>query len=203
MGGPRRRCAPTGWTCCGGGGSSTRSESAGTARRGMEARDFSCWIRLTVKQRRQTSRPRAAQWSQRGAGPPNPVTGKPGAGDGYAPASIAHSETVLRRFYDFHRDAGSRPILNPFPLDMARRSGRANAHHNPMEAVAARAGRAVPADGAAADPAGDSRRAVQRAVRGAAVEPGPGAGGVLDLHRGPGVGAAGGAPLRRATRASS
>jgi len=29
------------------------------------------------------------------------VTGKPGAGDGYAPASIAHSETVLRRFYDF------------------------------------------------------------------------------------------------------
>jgi integrase len=98
-----------------------------------EARDFSCWIGLTVKQRLQTSRPRAAQWSSGVLGPPNPVTGKPGTGDGYAPASIAHSETVLRRFYDFHRDAGSGPIVNPFPLDMGRRSGRANAHHNPMQ----------------------------------------------------------------------
>jgi site-specific recombinase XerD len=98
-----------------------------------EARDFSCWIGLTVKQRLQTSRPRAARWSSGVLGTPNPVTGKPGTGDGYAPASIAHSETVLRRFYDFHRDAGSGPIVNPFPLDMGRRSGRANAHHNPMQ----------------------------------------------------------------------
>jgi hypothetical protein len=30
-----------------------------------EARDFSCWIQLTVKQRLQTSRPRAARWSSR------------------------------------------------------------------------------------------------------------------------------------------
>jgi site-specific recombinase XerD len=97
-----------------------------------EARDFSCWLGLTVKQRLQSSRPRA-RGSSGVLGPPNPVTGKPGAGDGYAPASIAHSETVLRRFYDFHRDAGSGPIVNPFPLDMARRSGRANAHHNPMQ----------------------------------------------------------------------
>jgi site-specific recombinase XerD len=67
----------------------------------VEARDFSCWIGLTVKQRLQTSRPRAARWSSGVLGAPNPVTGKPGAGDGYAPASIAHSETVLRRFYDF------------------------------------------------------------------------------------------------------
>lgn len=66
-----------------------------------EARDFSCWIGLTVKQRLQTSRPRAAQWSSGGLGAPNPVTGKPGSGDGYTRASIAHSETVLRRFYDF------------------------------------------------------------------------------------------------------
>jgi site-specific recombinase XerD len=44
-----------------------------------------------------------------------------------------HSETVLRGFYDFHRDAGSGPVLNPFPLDRSRRSGRAHAHHNPME----------------------------------------------------------------------
>ncbi|MDP4511399.1 tyrosine-type recombinase/integrase [Nonomuraea turcica] len=45
----------------------------------------------------------------------------------------AHSETVLRRFYDLHRDTGSGPIVNPFPLDWSRRGNRANAHHNPME----------------------------------------------------------------------
>jgi hypothetical protein len=99
----------------------------------VEARDFSCWIGLTVKQRLQTSRPRAARWSSGVLGAPNPVTGKPGAGDGYAPASIAHSETVLRRFYDLHRDGGSGPIVNPFPLDLGRRSRRAHAHHNPMQ----------------------------------------------------------------------
>jgi site-specific recombinase XerC len=99
----------------------------------VEARDFSCWIGLTVKQRLQTSRPRAARWSSGVLGPPNAVTGKPGAGEGYAPASIAHSETVLRRFYDLHRDAGSGPIVNPFPLDLSRRARRAHAHHNPMQ----------------------------------------------------------------------
>jgi integrase len=99
----------------------------------VEARDFSCWIGLTVKQRLQTTRPRAARWSSGVLGAPNPVTGKPGAGDGYAPASIAHSETVLRRFYDFCRDGGSGPIVNPFPLDLGRRSRRAHAHHNPMQ----------------------------------------------------------------------
>jgi site-specific recombinase XerD len=40
---------------------------------------------------------------------------------------------VLRSFYDFHRDTGTGPILNPFPLDGSRRGKRANAHHNPME----------------------------------------------------------------------
>ena len=45
----------------------------------------------------------------------------------------AHSETVLRSFYDYHLDAGTGPIVNPFPMDRARRGGRAHAHHNPME----------------------------------------------------------------------
>jgi site-specific recombinase XerD len=45
----------------------------------------------------------------------------------------AHSETVLRGFYEFHRDEGSGPVINPFPLDRSRRGGRAHAHHNPME----------------------------------------------------------------------
>ena len=98
-----------------------------------EARDFSCWIQLTAKQRLQTSRPRAARLSSRSAGAPNPVTGKPASGDGYAPSTVAHSETVLRRFYDFHRDCGTGPVLNPFPLDASRRRGRPHAHHNPMD----------------------------------------------------------------------
>lgn len=54
-------------------------------------------------------------------------------GRGYSVSSRLHSETVLRGFYDFHRDVGSGLLLNPFPLARARRTGRANAHHNPME----------------------------------------------------------------------
>jgi site-specific recombinase XerD len=51
----------------------------------------------------------------------------------YLPAVRAHCETVLRSFYDFHRDTGTGPVLNPFPLDRSRRGSRAHAHHNPME----------------------------------------------------------------------
>ncbi|MEU9213958.1 site-specific integrase [Streptomyces sp. NPDC048415] len=40
---------------------------------------------------------------------------------------------MLRRLYDVHRDAGTGPLLNPFPLDLPRRSGRAHAHHTPMD----------------------------------------------------------------------
>jgi site-specific recombinase XerD len=97
----------------------------------VEARDFSCWIQLTAKPRRLGPGP--AKRSDRFLGAPNPVTGKPAAEDGYAPATVAHGETVLRRFYDFHRDAGTGPVLNPFPLDLSRRSRRVHAHHNPME----------------------------------------------------------------------
>ncbi|MDI9889108.1 hypothetical protein QMZ92_33410 [Streptomyces sp. HNM0645] len=69
-----------------------------------EARDFSCWIQETVKPRKiKAQGPRAV----RGAGAANPVTGKPSTGSGYAPATVVHSETVLRRFYDVHRDAGT------------------------------------------------------------------------------------------------
>jgi integrase len=51
----------------------------------------------------------------------------------YAPSVRAHSETVLRSFYDYHREEGTGPILNPFPLDRSRRDERAHVHHNPME----------------------------------------------------------------------
>jgi site-specific recombinase XerD len=67
------------------------------------------------------------------------VAGKPSRGQGagarepYSAAVRAHAETVLRGFYDFHLEAGSGPIVNPFPLDRSRRGGRANGHHNPMD----------------------------------------------------------------------
>jgi site-specific recombinase XerD len=67
------------------------------------------------------------------------VAGKPSRGQGsgarepYSAAVRAHTETVLRGFYDFHVEAGSGPIVNPFPLDRSRRGGRAHAHHNPMD----------------------------------------------------------------------
>jgi integrase len=56
-----------------------------------------------------------------------------GSGRPYSVSVRAHSETVLRGFYAFQLDAGTGPLMNPFPLDRARRGGRAHAHHNPME----------------------------------------------------------------------
>ncbi len=70
-----------------------------------DARDFSRWLQLSGR-----------------------------GGTGYAPAVRAHSETVLRGFYAYHLEAGTGPMINPFPLDRARRRGRSGAHHNPMEA---------------------------------------------------------------------
>lgn len=94
----------------------------------VEARDFSCWILATPK-RRVASPPAGGG---RSPGAPNPVTGKPSPGRTYAAATVAHSETVLRGFYELHRELGSGPMVNPFPL-ARRRGGRPHAHHNPME----------------------------------------------------------------------
>ena len=71
--------------------------------------------------------------------------GRPSAGcEGAAPATVAHCETVLRGFYGFCLEAGTGPMVNPFPLARGRR-GRANAHHNPMDPFRAeRAGRYRP-----------------------------------------------------------
>src|SRR5215469_1883368 len=91
-----------------------------------EARDFCRWIQVSTK-------PGAGPGGGGGARARvrNPVTGKAVPGRWYAPATAAHSESVLRGFYDFHQDAGTGPMVNPFPLARARR-GRAHAHHNPM-----------------------------------------------------------------------
>ena len=104
----------------------------------VEARDFCRWIQIAGKPARPHWRQPAGGDSQRarpsraGAGVPNPVTGKPAPGARYAPATVARCETVLRSFYDFHIEAGSRPMVNPFPLARGRR-GRVNAHRNPMD----------------------------------------------------------------------
>lgn len=99
----------------------------------IDARDFSCWIQMTSKPRRGQPGQISAEAADSSVPPPNPVTGKPALGSGYASTTIAHSETVLRSFYEFHREMGTGPILNPFPLDVSRRARRAHAHHNPMD----------------------------------------------------------------------
>jgi site-specific recombinase XerC len=89
----------------------------------VEARDFCRWLALCDKPVRGSRR----------AGTPNPVTGKSTPAATYAPATRAHCETVVRGFYAFHQEAGSGPMVNPFPLAGDRREQRAHAHHNPME----------------------------------------------------------------------
>jgi len=103
----------------------------------VEARDFIRWLQVTVK-------PDRPHWRFPDGGAPgsgtepavaavNAVTGKPSRGDRYEAATVAHCESVLRGFYDFHLEAGTGPMLNPFPLARHARLGRAGAHHNPME----------------------------------------------------------------------
>lgn len=85
----------------------------------IEARDFCRWMLVAGK----PSRP---HWRRAEQAAEPTSTGK-----AYAPSVRAHCETVLRSFYEFHLEAGTGPIINPFPL--ARASRRAHAHHNPME----------------------------------------------------------------------
>ncbi len=87
----------------------------------VEARDFSRWLQVAG----QPSRP---HWRR-----PDEAGRWVSGGKPYAPSVRTHSETVLRTFYDFHRDVGTGPVLNPFPLDRSRRGRRAHAHRNPME----------------------------------------------------------------------
>jgi integrase len=82
-----------------------------------EARDFCRYLQLADK----PVRPRAE---------PVAVPGKLSSSRRFAPSTVAHCETVCRSFYAYHLEAGTGPIVNPFPL---ARPGRAHAHHNPMD----------------------------------------------------------------------
>ncbi len=79
-----------------------------------EARDFCRWLQLAGKPGRLPS-----------AGRGGCLTGSK-----YAASTAAHCETVCRGFYAYHLEAGTGPIVNPFPM---ARPGRANAHRNPMD----------------------------------------------------------------------
>ena len=61
----------------------------------VEARDFCRWLGLRDKPTR------AGSGAARRRVVPNAVTGKPSPGPKYAASTRAHSETVLRVFYDF------------------------------------------------------------------------------------------------------
>ena len=82
-----------------------------------EARDFCRYLQLADK----PVRPRTETVALPGKRPPSAR---------FAPSTVAHCETVCRSFYAYHLEAGSGPIVNPFPL---ARPGRAHAHHNPMD----------------------------------------------------------------------
>lgn len=103
----------------------------------VEARDFCRWLQATPKPARPHWRYPAGGASESGkklaVAKVNAVTGKPSRGERYEAATVAHCESVLRGFYDFHLEAGTGPMVNPFPLARGRRTGRAHAHHNPMQ----------------------------------------------------------------------
>jgi hypothetical protein len=103
----------------------------------VEARDFCRWLQAARKPTRPHWRYPAGGAPGLGTAPPvagvNAVTGKPSRGERYEATTVAHCESVLRGFYEFHLEAGTGPMVNPFPLARQRRPGRPNAHHNPMD----------------------------------------------------------------------
>lgn len=96
----------------------------------LEARDFCRWLQVA-------GIPVRAHWRAQSEASMrdelSEVSAAPASARVYSVAVRAHSETVLRTFYDFHLQAGSGPIINPFPLARSRRGRRANAHRNPMD----------------------------------------------------------------------
>ena len=109
-----------------------------------EARDFCRWLVVAEVPsrphwRRATSEAAAADVCAGASdrtgevSPAKPVGGSPVGGRRYAPATRAHNESVLRDFYDFHLEAGTGPMVNPFPLARGGRGERADAHHNPLD----------------------------------------------------------------------
>ena len=88
-----------------------------------EARGFCLWLQVT-------DRPQHPHWRHPDELPtrsvarlaaPNALTGKPAPGTKYSPRTVAHAESVLRSFYDFHLANGTGPMVNPFSLSRSRK----------------------------------------------------------------------------------
>jgi integrase len=79
----------------------------------------------------------------------NPGPGKAPDGDRYAAVTVAHCESVLRGFYDFHLENGHPADAQPVPLARARGGTRARAHQRRgryRPKVVTRVPRAIPDD---------------------------------------------------------
>jgi integrase len=92
-----------------------------------EARDFMLWLGSA----RKPDRPRKA--GAPAPGSVNPVTRKPYPGLSYAARTRRHNRTVVRAFYEYHREQGGGRLLNPMPDRRGVNGERADAHHNPLE----------------------------------------------------------------------
>ncbi len=149
----------------------------------LEARDFCRWLATARKPSRPHWRRPADLPARREPSAPNALTGKCPPGPGYAPATVAHAESVLRAFYDFHLEVGTGPMVNPFPLVRGARRGRADAHHNPLEPFGKTRSRPLPAEDHRARPSDDPRRGFRPVVRQALLAPRPGARRLLRLRR--------------------
>jgi hypothetical protein len=90
--GQRRQSGRMGWTCSGGSVSPGRPGSSGTAQAsGKRGISVGSCSCPAGTERLRACGPRA------------------------------HSEAVLRGFYAYHLEAGTSPVLNPFPLDRSQR----------------------------------------------------------------------------------
>jgi integrase len=92
-----------------------------------DLRDFVLWLLHAQKPSASRRTVSAAT-----AGTVNAVTRKQYPADSYGPATIAHSNAVLRSFYEFWIDQGVGPLVNPVPRERVR-GGRPHGHHNPLQ----------------------------------------------------------------------
>jgi integrase len=90
-------------------------------------RDHVLWLRSADNPYRAHTRPGSPP-----AGSVNARTGKPSLGTGYAPATINHRLAVVGGFYEFHRQTGRGPAVNPVPAAVGG-GGRRGAHHNAID----------------------------------------------------------------------
>ena len=84
------------------------------------------WLRTARNPQR-----RRSPSSQRAAGQVNIKTGKPSLSEGYAPATINHTLSVISGFYSFHAQFCRGPVVNPVPQNAERR--RLLAHRSPLD----------------------------------------------------------------------